>query len=113
MPAGPSPAFVRRALNRAARVAEVAARLPVGGASVAVRITTDEELASLNRVFAGEEHATDVLSFAGEGEHLGDIAISWPADTAMMPARSSPCCPCTAFFISSVGTTPRPGSAGR
>jgi len=77
--AGPPPAFVRRALNRAARVAEVAARLPAGGGSVAVRITTDEELASLNRAFAGEEHATDVLSFAGEGEHLGDIAISWPA----------------------------------
>ena len=26
-----------------------------------------------------EDHATDVLSFTGTDDHLGDIAISWPA----------------------------------
>ncbi len=66
-------------LKRAAKVPEVAARLPNIEASVAIRITSDEEMAQLNRDYAGDDHATDVLSFAGEGSHLGDIAISWPA----------------------------------
>ena len=74
-----APAFARRVLRAAARVAEVRARLPEGPASVAVRITDDDELRRLNRDFAGEDHATDVLSFTGDGEHLGDLAISWPA----------------------------------
>lgn len=39
----------------------------------------DGEMRRLNRKYAGEDHATDVLSFTGSGEHLGDLAISWPA----------------------------------
>jgi len=75
-----TPAFIRRVIRRAAGVPEVAARLPAdGSATLAVRLTDDSELQRLNREFAGEDHATDVLSFAGEGEHLGDVAISWPA----------------------------------
>jgi probable rRNA maturation factor len=74
-----SPAFVRRVLTRAATVPEVAARLPEGRSTVAVRITDDAEMERLNRTYAGEDHATDVLSFEGSGDHLGDIAISWPA----------------------------------
>ena len=73
------PAFVRRVLARAAEVAEVGARLPDLPSTVAVRITDDAELERLNRTYAGEAHATDVLSFEGEGDHLGDIAISWAA----------------------------------
>jgi probable rRNA maturation factor len=73
------PAFVRRVLQRAAKVPEIAARLPRGERTVAVRITSAEELRELNRTFAGEDHTTDVLSFAGEDDHVGDIAISWPA----------------------------------
>ena len=74
-----TPAFVRGVLTRAAKVPEVAARLPDDRATVAIRITSDEEMAKLNLDYAGDGHATDVLSFAGEGSHLGDIAISWPA----------------------------------
>jgi probable rRNA maturation factor len=74
-----APAFVRGVLTRAATVPEVAARLPAEDGTVAVRITGDEEMARLNRAYAGEDHATDVLSFAGTGRHVGDIAISWPA----------------------------------
>ncbi len=74
-----APAFVRGVLMTAATVPEVMARLPDDGGTVAVRITSDEEMARLNRAYAGEDHATDVLSFAGTGNHLGDIAISWPA----------------------------------
>ena len=74
-----TPAFVRGVLTRAAKVAEVAARLPHDKCAVAIRITSDEEMAQLNRDYAGDDHATDVLSFAGDGDHIGDIAISWPA----------------------------------
>ena len=73
------PAFVRRVVNRAAKVPEIAARLSGEAVTVAVRITDAQELARLNRTFAGEDHTTDVLSFEGQGEHLGDIAVSWPA----------------------------------
>ena len=71
-------AFVRGVLRRAAKVPEMAARLPEGHAEVAVRITDDAEMERLNHEFAGEGHATDVLSFEGSGDHVGDIAISWP-----------------------------------
>jgi probable rRNA maturation factor len=72
------PAFLRGLLQRAAQVPEVAARLPAGPATIAVRLTSDDELRRLNRDFAGHDAATDVLSFAGSDEHLGDLAISWP-----------------------------------
>ena len=78
VPAEVTPAFVRQVLRRAARVPEIAARLPEGDATLAVRITDDEELRRLNRTYAGDDYATDVLSFEGEGSHVGDIAISWP-----------------------------------
>lgn len=73
------PAFVRRVLAHAVEVPEVAARLPAGHSTVAVRITDDAELERLNRTYAGEAHTTDVLSFEGEGDHLGDIAVAWSA----------------------------------
>lgn len=73
------PKFLIHALERAVKVPEVAARLPEGECTVAVRITDDDEMEHLNRQYAGEEHPTDVLSFAGTGSHLGDIAISWAA----------------------------------
>jgi probable rRNA maturation factor len=73
------PAFLRRLLLRAASLPEVEARLPVGTATVAVRLTRDDELLRLNRDYAGHDAVTDVLSFEGSGPHLGDLAISWPA----------------------------------
>jgi len=76
--AGVAPAFVRRVLERAAKVPEVAARLPDGRVTVAVRITDDAEMERLNRDFAGDAHPTDVLSFEGTGDHVGDVAVSWP-----------------------------------
>jgi probable rRNA maturation factor len=73
------PAFLRSLLRRAAQVPEVEARLPAGLATIAIRLTTDGELRRLNHDFAGKDSVTDVLSFAGSGQHLGDLAISWPA----------------------------------
>ena len=77
--AGVEPESLRRLLRRTAEVPEVAARLPEGRVDLAVRITGDEEMRELNKTYASEDHSTDVLSFAGAGDHLGDIAISWPA----------------------------------
>jgi probable rRNA maturation factor len=79
------PAFLRRVLQRAASVPEVEARLPAGTATIAVRLTTDDELQTLNRDYAGHDSATDVLSFEGKGPHIGDLAISWP--TVVRQAR--------------------------
>lgn len=73
-----APGFMREVLTRAAAVPEVAARLPGRTSTVAVRLTSDMELRRLNLLYAGEDATTDVLSFAGEGDHLGDLAISWP-----------------------------------
>jgi probable rRNA maturation factor len=83
------PAFLRGVLQRAASVPEVEVRLPAGTATVAVRLTTDDELRRLNRDYAGHDSATDVLSFEGSAgrapveraisnHHVGDLAISWP-----------------------------------
>jgi probable rRNA maturation factor len=71
-------AFARSVLVRAATLPELIARMPDGMATVAVRLTSDDELRRLNRAYAGTDSVTDVLSFAGSGNHLGDIAISWP-----------------------------------
>ena len=79
VPAGVAPVFLRKVLTHSVEVPEVSARLPEGKATVALRITGDGEMRELNRTYAADDHATDVLSFAGDGEHLGDIAISWPA----------------------------------
>ncbi|HKW59583.1 MAG TPA: rRNA maturation RNase YbeY [Candidatus Dormibacteraeota bacterium] len=72
-------AFVREVLERAAQVPEVAARLPEGEATVALRITDDKEMELLNRTYADMSNATDLLSFEGVKPHVGDIAISWQA----------------------------------
>jgi probable rRNA maturation factor len=80
-----TPAFLRGLLKRSAQVPEVEARLPAASATLAIRLTTDEELRRLNHDFAGHDAVTDVLSFAGSDLHLGDLAISWP--TVLRQAR--------------------------
>src|ERR1700730_17291752 len=74
-----APALVRGLVKRAGIAAEVSARLPDDGGTVAIRITRDEEMARLNAAYTGEDHATDALSFTGAGSQISDLAISWPA----------------------------------
>jgi rRNA maturation RNase YbeY len=74
-----APSFVRDLLKRAGTLPEVEARLPPGAATIAVRLTEDDELRRLNREYAGHDSVTDVLSFQGSAQHVGDLAISWPA----------------------------------
>jgi probable rRNA maturation factor len=78
LPAPVAPSFVRSVLVRASSLPEVVARLPEGTSSIAVRVTGDRQLRRLNDAYAGNDSVTDVLSFAGSGDHLGDLAISWP-----------------------------------
>ncbi len=72
-----APAFARSVLGHAASLPEVVARLPEGTCTIAVRITGDRELRRLNKAYAGNDSVTDVLSFAGSHDHVGDLAISW------------------------------------
>ena len=74
-----APTRLRSVIRKAARLPEVEARLPGGAATLAIRLTDDSELRRLNRDFSAHDAVTDVLSFEGEGMHLGDLAISWPA----------------------------------
>jgi probable rRNA maturation factor len=63
-------ATLRRRLSRAMRAAGVADR------ALALSLSDDDELLQLNRQFADEDHATDVLSFEQEAPLLGDVIIS-------------------------------------
>ena|ERR1700693_3180221 len=94
------PSFVRLVLARTASLPEVAARLPEGASIVAVRITGDRELRRLNTTYADHDSVTDVLSFAGSGEHLGDLAISW--ETVVRQAAEFRHPPLTEFALLSV-----------
>ena len=72
---------LRQRLGRAMRAAGVADR------ALTVSLTDDAELRALNRRYAGEDHATDVLSFEQERPLLGDIVIS--VETAARQARAA------------------------
>jgi len=73
-----------RAVIRRALLAAAAAEGVSPGMSVSVLVTDDAEIRELNRRYAGEDHATDVLSFGagdtpgqpGQGGVLGDIVLS-------------------------------------
>jgi probable rRNA maturation factor len=54
-----------------ARVAPKAAR-----GDVAIALVTDARMRVLNRSYRRKDYATDVLSFDGEGETLGDLVIA-------------------------------------
>jgi probable rRNA maturation factor len=56
--------------------------------SVSVVLIDDEAMQEYNRKYRGFDKTTDVLSFCGDGEYLGDILIS--VETAFAQARKSP-----------------------
>jgi probable rRNA maturation factor len=55
-------------------------------ATLAVRLTTDDELHALNRDFRGVDAPTDVLAFPGDDRtRVGDVAISVERAIAQAP----------------------------
>jgi len=46
--------------------------------SLGVRFAGDRAMRRANREFRGKDQTTDVLSFPGDGAHLGDILVSVP-----------------------------------
>jgi probable rRNA maturation factor len=84
------PTAVRRELSRHLRRAMQAAG--VGASELVLSLSDDAELLALNRQYADEDHATDVLSFSqreGGGDPdgpLGDVIIS--VETARRQARA-------------------------
>lgn len=58
------------------RFASVLCERVADGREFHCRVTGDMELRRLNLQFRGKDSASDILSFPGEGEYLGDLAIS-------------------------------------
>jgi probable rRNA maturation factor len=56
--------------------------------SLSVVLIDDEAMQVYNRKYRGFDKTTDVLSFRGDGDYLGDILIS--VETAFAQARKSP-----------------------
>jgi probable rRNA maturation factor len=69
-------------------VSGLTAALGKPGAEFSVVFITDEAMRTYNHRYRGMDKATDVLSFEGEGDYLGDILIS--TETAWAQARKSP-----------------------
>jgi probable rRNA maturation factor len=61
--------------------------LGIGRREFSVVFITDEKIRKFNRNYRGFDKPTDVLSFPGEGEYLGDILIS--SETAYNQSRTS------------------------
>jgi probable rRNA maturation factor len=72
---------LRQLVARAMHAAGVAER------ALSVSLSDDDELLALNRQYAGEDHATDVLSFEQQAPLLGDVVIS--VETAARQARAA------------------------
>jgi probable rRNA maturation factor len=70
----PRRSSLRSLINRA--VGAALAHEGIRAAELSVLLTHDAALQALNHDFRGKNKPTNVLSFPGEGEYLGDIAIS-------------------------------------
>ena len=65
----------------------LAPALGLGERAFSVVFVTDEKMRQLNRDYRGFDKSTDVLSFPGEENYLGDILIS--SETAYNQSRKS------------------------
>ncbi len=65
-------AHLRRVGQRTLRIMDVPKR------TLSILVTDDDEMRALNRQWRQLNRTTDVLSFEGGGEVLGDVAISLP-----------------------------------
>ena len=72
---------LRARVGRAMRAAGVAGR------AMTISLTSDRELRTLNKKYAGDDYVTDVLSFEQEAPLLGDVVIS--VETAARQAKTA------------------------
>jgi len=79
-----APSTVRTLRARVGRVMRAAG---VAERALTLSLTNDRELRALNRAYAKEDHATDVLSFEQTAPLLGDVVIS--VETAARQARAA------------------------
>jgi probable rRNA maturation factor len=79
-----SPSTVRTLRARVGRAMRAAG---VEGRAMTLSLTNDRELRALNNEYAGEDHATDVLSFEQQAPLLGDVVIS--VETARRQAEAA------------------------
>ncbi len=80
----------RHSIDRAGLRVFLSAVMPALGVkdeSFSIVFTTDDVIRRYNRDYRGYDKATDVLSFPGEDDYLGDILIS--SETAYNQARQS------------------------
>jgi rRNA maturation RNase YbeY len=68
-------------------LSSVSCELGIGCREFSVVFITDEKIRQFNRDYRGYDKPTDVLSFRGDGEYLGDILIS--SETAYTQSRKS------------------------
>lgn len=66
------------------------ATIPAGKGSVCVVLADDATLRDLNHQFRGKDKPTNVLSFAGEGDALGEIVLSYETLKAEAKAQAKP-----------------------
>ena len=76
--ASPAPARADGAFNTASASNASNASSASNVSSLGVRFAGDRAMRRANREFRGKDQTTDVLSFPGDGAHLGDILISVP-----------------------------------
>ncbi|HEU5424910.1 MAG TPA: rRNA maturation RNase YbeY [Nitrolancea sp.] len=63
--------------DRVAALLDFAARQEAAAGEVGLWVCDDSEIAALHQQFMGLSGPTDVMSFPGEGDYLGDIAVSF------------------------------------
>jgi probable rRNA maturation factor len=85
----------RKGLAAAARAALAYAAAPPG--ELSIRLMDDESIRALNAQYAGEDRATDVLSFASPADdparavrYFGDIALAVPVAQAQAARAGHP-----------------------
>lgn len=49
----------------------------ISNKEVSVAIVSDQEIKKLNRIYRHKDRVTDILSFEGEGDFLGEIIIDY------------------------------------
>ncbi|HET7035690.1 MAG TPA: rRNA maturation RNase YbeY [Thermomicrobiaceae bacterium] len=71
--------------DRVAALLDFAARQQAVSGEVGLWVCDDAEMTALHQQFMGLSGPTDVMSFPGEGDYLGDIAVSFETAARQAP----------------------------